>query len=678
MKGSAFKNIEGFEHSNKFTNCPSMTYFSGRRFFAINNKYLAILLNDPGKINIADSNKPRNLSSENYQLIEGVNKNILDLEFSPFNSNILAFSNDNNSVILSTIDDRNNEFNSKSVSYSKHVNKTVSFLNFNPISSNIISSCSLNGELHIWDPLKLKKIFDKTIPGNPFEINWSPDGSLLGISTKTKEFYYCDTRNKKLILTSIKPYSNQKFAWIDNNFIASVERDTYFQKFLRMIDIRKPDNSYSEILIDKNISQTYPFVDNELKIIYTVGKEEKNIKIYDCSQGKLQYCKEYKCSEPNYLSIIMNKRYVDKSKNEIDRLIRYTTTKEIYYVGFADTNIKKQNFIDNRYSNVDLGAQSSKSEQYNPEQSVPFVRKNFYVRKRSDHKQQTQTNNNSNVKEQNNDNSNKNSINIGVHNVYKFINIHKKNEPEKVAIPKKVYNAEKVENECNNCNNLRKKIQQLESDKKVLSEEKNNLSNDNKSKETKISISEKKYNDILKEYQKLTTDYKNLLKENENQKNEIKAKSSLNNLINNRKNSLTYENKIKENQKQIEELKASLITKKEEINKLSTELFEKQKKFDDLFNKYNSEIPPLKQTIKEKEKNISKLEESISCKKQQLEANTKKENNLNNQIKDKNKIIESKDKELKEANNLVSKNQKKNRRIKKKFKRKRKRNRPIY
>ena len=64
------------------------------------------------------------------------------------------------------------------------------------------------------------------------------------------------------------------------------------------------------------------------------------------------------------------------------------------------------------------------------------------------------------------------------------------------------------------------------------------------------------------------------------------AKSSLNNLLNNRKNSLTYENKIKENQKQIEELKASLITKKEEINKLSTELFEKQKKFDDLFNKY--------------------------------------------------------------------------------------------
>ncbi len=92
------RNIEGFEYEKKFTSCPSLSYFSGRRFFAINDKYLAILLDKKGKINIAETNKPRNLSYGNFRIIEGLDSNILDLEFSPFDSNILAYSNDKEGI----------------------------------------------------------------------------------------------------------------------------------------------------------------------------------------------------------------------------------------------------------------------------------------------------------------------------------------------------------------------------------------------------------------------------------------------------------------------------------------------------------------------------------------------------------------------------------------------------
>ena len=186
MVDLANKNIEGFEYNKKFTSCPSLSFFKGRRFLAINDKYLAILLNEPGKINIALSNEPRNLSRDNYKIIEGVDSNILDLEFSPFDSNILAYSNDNKSVILAKINDEKNNFGCNNISYSKHTNEAINFVNFNPIALNIMCSCSLKGELHVWDSNKLEKLFEYNIQNNPFEISWNPDGPIIGISTKKK------------------------------------------------------------------------------------------------------------------------------------------------------------------------------------------------------------------------------------------------------------------------------------------------------------------------------------------------------------------------------------------------------------------------------------------------------------------------------------------------------------
>ena len=194
------KNIEGFEYEKKFTSCPSLSFFSGRRFLAINDKYLAVLLDKKGKINIAETNKPRNLSYGNYMIIEGLDKNILDLEFSPFDSNILAFSNDNKSVNLTRINNEENKFGCQTFSYLKHTNEAISFVNFNPIALNIMCSCSLKGELHVWDSNKLENLFECNIQNNPFEISWNPDGSLIGISTKKKNSFIMILEIKKFLL----------------------------------------------------------------------------------------------------------------------------------------------------------------------------------------------------------------------------------------------------------------------------------------------------------------------------------------------------------------------------------------------------------------------------------------------------------------------------------------------
>ena len=190
------KKILGKEKRNYFSNCEIPLTITEGRLMAINDKFLVLPWKKPGYINIVDSNNPCNLNINNNNNIYATDSTILDLEFSPFNSNILAICNENNSVILSYIDKEKNNFN-QSICYKGHKNK-VNFVNFNPIVSNLMCSSTTNGEIHIWDSLKMKSIheFNST---NPNSVFWNPIGNTIGISTKNKHFYIYDPRKKNFI-----------------------------------------------------------------------------------------------------------------------------------------------------------------------------------------------------------------------------------------------------------------------------------------------------------------------------------------------------------------------------------------------------------------------------------------------------------------------------------------------
>ena len=215
--GDLTKKIQGKEKRHCFSNCMTPFVSTEGRLMAINDKYLVLPWQKPGLINIVDPNNPTNLSiNNNIFTIE--NSNILDMEFSPFNSNILALCNENNSVILSYIDKEKDPFND---SYKGHNNK-VGFVNFNPIVSSLMCSSTLYGEIHIWDSYKMKLIYEfKT--KNPNSVWWCPNGSLIGISTKNKYLYIYDPRQKNFIFKKqiSKTIDTSKFSWLDNNSIAT-------------------------------------------------------------------------------------------------------------------------------------------------------------------------------------------------------------------------------------------------------------------------------------------------------------------------------------------------------------------------------------------------------------------------------------------------------------------------
>ena len=165
MNESKIKKIQGSEKKDYFTDCFLSRGLTEGRLIAVNDKYLAVASIPLGSMKLVDSNNPINMSKAEDFIVE--NSNILDMEFSPFDNNILCHSNDNNNVIISTITEENeNNMNISSNTYKRHVKK-VNFVNFNPIASNIMCSSTSYGELHVWDSNQFKTLTKYNFSNNP-------------------------------------------------------------------------------------------------------------------------------------------------------------------------------------------------------------------------------------------------------------------------------------------------------------------------------------------------------------------------------------------------------------------------------------------------------------------------------------------------------------------------------
>ena len=349
MNSFKIKNIKGLQRKEYFSNCNLSRVSTEGRLIAVNEKYFAFSLKKAGDIIIVDSSKPGYIKDIQPH-IKGINENILDLEFSPFNNNILS-SSYQNSILLWEIPENGLEHHltKEILTYNEHKGK-VHFINFNPIKEDIIVSADYNKEIHVWNILNGKNNFKLEIENIPTLVSWSPNGNLIGVTSKDKYMNIFESRTNKIIckqkITDFR--FNPKFAWIDNNLFVTTNETNHSNQELKLWDIRKLNNNSSSqseitsIQIDNPKNRTnisIPFVNNELKLVYTTAKGDRYINIYDYSEGIFKKQFDFQSSENAVSSIIFNRKKLDKNINEVDRFARYSYNKKIYYVSFIQGNI---------------------------------------------------------------------------------------------------------------------------------------------------------------------------------------------------------------------------------------------------------------------------------------------------------------------------------------------------
>ena len=568
-----------------FTGCNILEEQTEGRLIAVNEKYLAIPWKKKGQILIVDSSKPQSIKSDLFYHKEN-NSYILDLEFSPFNNNLLASGYSDNSILLWNISKEGLTQNIINVNYNNHKNK-VNFLNFNPIASDVICSSTLDGEIHIWSIEKRNNFIDiKT--DSPSLVSWNPNGNLLGVSTKSNNINIFDPRNKYI---SLKRQINKgpgysKFVWNDDNLFSNISWTKNGEcKILNLWDIKKLDKEVDSIIIDSSKNTCIPFVNRELKLIYTIGKGEKKIHIYNYSEGKFKKLPTFNSNNPSNNSVLFNRKCLDNKKLEIDRFAKYSKDKKIiYYVSFMTNN--KKEFGENLFPNNQFGNDLITYDYWIQKKPDIQINEKFEGKKNSAEKIHK-----SNVDEINmKDNEIKQlKLKLGQINENKIIELNKKYEEEK-----------------NNNQDLLKKIKEI--NEKYIEE-----INKNKKYEDKIheieknnKESETKYNELYQKY-KEDVNIQNINNEIKNKYIELENKYKLleQNLNEEKRKYLEEVKKTNEFQKKLNEINSINIEK--ESNKITIKKNNDLDKYN--HNKEKQEKIEIYNVIKDEKNKNQKIEE---------------------------------------------------------------------
>jgi len=362
-----YQNIKFKENKEKYEKCLLSKFKTEGRLISMNEKYLAMLWKENGEIVITNSSKPCIINDDKPRIKGPKNNNMLDLEFSPFNSQLLASTNDNNSVFLWKIPEegiKEDIINEKLI-YKKHKSNRVNYVNFNPINKDIILSSTYFGEIHIWNIIKNDTINELNSDNisSITSISWSPDGTLVGCAN-LKNINIFENRTNKIIFNhQINDiYQPSKFIWIDNNLLVTTSWNKKGEKMLKLWDIRKVNEDYtsqgelSSIKIDKSFNISIPFINRELKLLYSVGKNEKFIKVYDYNGDKLSEINKYNLNFESSYSILFDRKCLDNNL-EIDKFIRYhNINKELYFISikneaYDDSFQDEKNFSNNSSTN---------------------------------------------------------------------------------------------------------------------------------------------------------------------------------------------------------------------------------------------------------------------------------------------------------------------------------------
>ena len=316
MSGSTFKNALGEDQKEVFTKCDVTTVSTEGRLLAVNGNFLAMAWNNRGEIVVVDSSKPFGIKPDQPR-IKGHHSNVLDLEFSPFSSDLLATSFDDYAVLLYKIPEGGlKEHMKQEVQiYQKHTRK-VPHVTFNPVASDVICSGAFQGEIHVWNVLKGETYVELKADDTPTMVQWNPNGTLVGATTKNKFMNVFDPRANKMIFKHQinEKIQSAKFAWIDNDSFVTTSWNQSGAKFLKLWDVRKvkgdlsSEGAVTEVKIDSSTTVTTPFVDRESKLIYT--------------------------KEPSISSVMFDRKALDYNTLEIDRFARYVNSKKVYYVTY--------------------------------------------------------------------------------------------------------------------------------------------------------------------------------------------------------------------------------------------------------------------------------------------------------------------------------------------------------
>jgi len=268
-----------------------------------------------------------------FPLVTGHSGDVLDVEFNPFNENIVAsVSEDCYAKIWAIPEQGLKENMTTPVQNLSGHRKKVGTLNFHPVANNVLATTSADSTVKIWDIETGQVRLD--VGGHPDIIQssaWDYTGTMYATASKDKKIRLIDPRAGSII-GDIEAHPGVKGMRL--TFLGA--RDKLFTMGFSKTSERQyslwDHRSLKECLKTENIDTAagiiMPFYDNDTNMLYLAGKGDGNVRYYEVVDEApyVHFLSEFKSATPQRGMGWTPKLSMDLGSCEIARLLKITAT----------------------------------------------------------------------------------------------------------------------------------------------------------------------------------------------------------------------------------------------------------------------------------------------------------------------------------------------------------------
>jgi len=333
VRQSKYRHVFGTPHKREqcYDNLKINKTSWDTNFVSSNKKYFAVNWDSQGGGALAVINwEHQGKLANNYPLILGHKGTVLDLDFHPFNDDlIVSASEDGTAKVWSIPEGGVKENLIEPAQTLKGHKRKVGTCKFNPVANNVIATSSTDFAVKIWD---IETGKDKaSIEGQHTDIvqslEWNWAGSLILTACKDKKIRLIDPRAGSVVQEAAghPGVKGSRACFLgDKDKIFNVGFSKQSERQFTILDPKNIAESIVNQSIDTGSGILMPFYDNDTSLLFLAGKGDGNIRYYELSPAadQIYYISEYKTNVPTRGMAILPKYVCDVSQCEVVRLLK--------------------------------------------------------------------------------------------------------------------------------------------------------------------------------------------------------------------------------------------------------------------------------------------------------------------------------------------------------------------
>jgi len=330
VRNSKFRHVfgQGLRKEQCYDNIRITKNSWDSNFCAVNPKFLAIAteaagggaflvlpLKQTGKI---DPNAP---------LVAGHKGAVLDIQWCPFDDNIIASASDDAMIRVWAIPDGGLErtLTEPAAELVGH-QRRVGMILWHPSAQNILLSSGSDNRIIIWDVGTAEAVTVIDHPDLAFHCAWNWDGSRIATTCKDKKIRIYDARtgNCEAEGNGHEGAKPQRIVYLKNDLILT----TGFSRMSERQYALRSESNLSETIVlevlDTSNGVLFPFYDPDVNLLYLCAKGDSNIRYFEITEKPvhIHYISTYQSSEPQRGMGWMPKRGCDVLSCEIARFYK--------------------------------------------------------------------------------------------------------------------------------------------------------------------------------------------------------------------------------------------------------------------------------------------------------------------------------------------------------------------